>query len=228
MPNSPLRVSALRGLGAYANVFAMESFVDEMAVAAGEDPVAFRLRYMREERARAVIEAAAGKAGWQPASRPNGSGRGRGFAFAQYKNRQVYMAAVVDLSVDRASGQVNLERAVVAADAGQIVNPEGLSSQVEGAFTQSASWTLKEQVAFGRQGITSSDWSSYPILRFREAPEIEVVLLNRPCSPFLGVGEGAMGPAPAAIANAIYDAVGVRMRTVPFTPERIVAALCRL
>jgi CO/xanthine dehydrogenase Mo-binding subunit len=135
------------------------------------------------------------------------------------------MAAVVDLSVDRASGQVQLERAVVAADAGQIVNPEGLSSQVEGAFTQSASWTLREEVTFDRQGVTSTDWNSYPILRFREAPEIEVVLLNRPGSPYLGVGEGAMGPAPAAIANALYDAVGVRMRLVPFTPERIKAAL---
>ena len=228
LPDSPLRVSALRGLGSFANVFAMESFVDEMAQAAGEDPVAFRLRYMREERARAVIEAAAAKAGWQPATRPRGTGSGRGFAFAQYKNRQVYMAAVVDLAVDRASGQVRLERAVIAADAGQIVNPEGLSSQVEGAFTQSASWTLKEEVTFDRRGVTSLNWKSYPILRFREAPEIEVVLLNRPGSPWLGVGEGAMGPAPAAIANAIYDAVGVRIRRIPFTPERVKAALVEM
>jgi nicotinate dehydrogenase subunit B len=230
LPDSPLRVSALRGLGSFANVFALESFVDEMAQAAGADPVAFRLRYMREARARAVIEAAAEKAGWQPAPRSRaarspGDGRGRGFAFAQYKNRQVYMAAVVDLAVDRASGRILLERAVIAADAGQIVNPEGLSSQVEGAFTQSASWTLKEEVTYDRHGVTSTDWGSYPILRFREAPEIEVVLINRPGSPFLGVGEGAMGPAPAAIANAIYDAVGVRMRSIPFTPERVKAAL---
>ncbi len=225
LPDSPLRVSALRGLGSYANVFAMESFVDEMAQAVGEDPVEFRLRYMAEERARAVIEAAAQRANWQSAARPRKTGHGRGFAFAQYKNRQVYMAAVVDLSVDRASGHVYLERAVVAADAGQIVNPEGLSSQVEGAFTQSASWTLKEKVTFDRRGVTSTDWNSYPILRFREAPEIDVVLVNRPGSPFLGVGEGAMGPAPAAIANAIYDAVGVRLRLVPFTPERVKAAL---
>jgi CO/xanthine dehydrogenase Mo-binding subunit len=225
VPDSPLRVSALRGLGSYANVFALESFVDEMAQAAGEDPVAFRLRYTVEERARAVIEAAVEKANWQPTQRPRNTGRGRGFAFAQYKNRQVYVAAVVDLRVDRVSGQVRVERAVVAADAGQIVNPDGLSSQVEGAFTQAASWTLVEQVTYDRQGVTSTDWNSYPILRFREAPEIEVVLLNRPGAPFLGVGEGAMGPAPAAIANAIYDAVGVRMRAIPFTPERMKAAL---
>ena len=228
LPDSPLRASALRGLGSYANVFAMESFVDEMAQAAGEDPVAFRLRYMSEERARAVIEAAAEKADWQPAARPRKTGHGRGFAFAQYKNRQVYMAAVVDLTVDRASGQVRLERAVISADAGQIVNPEGLSSQVEGAFTQSASWTLKEEVTFDRHGVTSTDWNSYPILRFREAPEIQVVLLDRPGSPIVGVGEGAMGPAPAAIANAIYDAAGVRMRVTPFTPERVKAALAEM
>jgi CO/xanthine dehydrogenase Mo-binding subunit len=203
----------------------MESFIDELAQMAGADPVQFRLRYLADERARAVIEAVAERAGWQPSTRPRGDGRGRGFAFAQYKNRQVYVAAIVDLSVDRASGRVRMERAVVAADAGQIVNPDGLSNQVEGAFVQSASWTLKEEVTFDRHAITSTDWNSYPILRFRETPEIETVLLNRPGSPFIGVGEGAMGPAPAAIANAIYDAVGVRMRRIPFTPERVQAAL---
>jgi CO/xanthine dehydrogenase Mo-binding subunit len=225
LPDSPLRVAALRGLGSYANVFAMESFVDEIAVAAGVDPVAFRLTYLDEPRARDVIEAAAERANWQAAPRPRGEGRGRGFAFAQYKNSQVYMAAVVDLRVDRESGRIALERAVIAADAGQVVNPEGLSNQIEGAFTQSSSWTLKEEVTFERHGITSTDWRSYPILSFGEAPEIEVVLLNRPGSPYLGVGEGAMGPAPAAIANAVYDAVGVRLRCIPFTPARVKAAL---
>jgi CO/xanthine dehydrogenase Mo-binding subunit len=187
----------------------------------------YRLRHLQEPRARAVIEAAVERARWQAAPRPQGTGRGRGFAFSQYKNRQVYMAAVVDVRVDRESGQIHVERAVVAADAGQIVNPEGLSSQIEGAFTQSTSWTLKEEVQFDRKGVTSTDWSSYPILGFREAPEIEVILLNRPGSPYLGVGEGAMGPAPAAIANAVYDAVGVRLRTIPFTPERVLEALAR-
>jgi CO/xanthine dehydrogenase Mo-binding subunit len=212
-------------LGSYANVFAMESFVDEMALAAGRDPVEFRLRYLEEPRARAVIEAAADRANWTAMPRPRGNGCGRGFAFSQYKNRQVYMAAVVDLSVDRASGLIRVQRAVVAADVGQIVNPEGLSSQIEGAFTQSTSWTLKEEVKFDRKGVTSTDWNSYPILGLREAPEIEVILLNRPGAPYLGVGEGAMGPAPAAIANAVYDAVGVRLRTIPFTPERVKATL---
>jgi CO/xanthine dehydrogenase Mo-binding subunit len=225
LPDSPLRVSALRGLGSYANVFAVESFLDELAQVAGADPVQFRLRYLADERARAVLEAVAEKAGWQPAARPCGNGHGRGVAFAQYKNRQVYVATIVDLDVDRTSGQIRLERAIIAAEAGQIVNPDSLSSQIEGAFLQSASWTLKEQVTTDRHSITSTDWHSYPILRFRDVPEIETVLLNRPGLPFLGVGEGAMGPAPAAIANAIFDAVGIRLRRIPFTPECVKAAL---
>jgi nicotinate dehydrogenase subunit B len=219
LADSPLRVSALRGLGSYANVFAIESFMDELAHAAGADPVEFRLRYLADERARAVIEAAVARAG------PRREGKGRGIACAQYKNRQAYVAVAVELSVNRASGHIGLERAVVAADAGQIVNPEGLSNQLEGAFVQAASWTLKEQVAFDKEGIISTDWHSYPILRSRDAPEIETVLLNRPGQPYLGLGEGAMGPVPAAIANGVFDAVGVRLREIPFTPERVKAAL---
>jgi CO/xanthine dehydrogenase Mo-binding subunit len=221
LPDTPLRVSALRGLGSYANIFAIESFIDELAHAAGADPVQFRLRYLADERARAVIEAAVEKAGpWI-----EGSGRGRGIAFSRYKNWQSYVAVVVDLSVHQGSGRIDLERAVVAADAGQVVNPDGLSNQLEGAFMQSASWTLKEQVAFDPGGITSLDWRTYPIMRFGDAPEIQTVLLNRPGHPYLGVGEGAQGPASAAIANAVFDAVGVRLRQIPFTPERVKAAL---
>ena len=202
--------------------------MDELAHAAGADPVRFRLNHLEDERARAVIEAVAERADWRPRSRPEGRGRGRGIAFAQYKNRQCYVAVVVDLTVNRDSGQVHLERAIVAADAGQIVNPDSLSNPLEGAFLQSASWTLKEQVAFDEQGVTSVDWYSYPILRFRDAPEIETVLLNRPGAPFLGVGEGAQGPVPAAITNAIFDAVGARLRQIPFKPERVKAALERI
>jgi CO/xanthine dehydrogenase Mo-binding subunit len=212
-------------LGSYANVFAIESFVDELAHKAGADPLEFRLRYLADERARAVVVAAAEKASWRPRARPRGEGRGRGIAFAQYKNRQSYVAVVVDLSVNRGSGQIRLERAVVAVDAGQIVNPNGLSNQLEGAFVQSASWTLNEQVAFDQQGVCSVDWYSYPILRFRDAPEIETVLVNRPGQPYLGLGEGAQGPVPAAIANAVFDAVGVHLRQIPFRPERVKAAL---
>jgi CO/xanthine dehydrogenase Mo-binding subunit len=222
--DSPLRVSALRGLGSYANVFAIESFVDELAQRAGVDPVDFRLCYLEDERARAVVEAAAQRAGWQSRQRPRRDGQGRGFAFSQYKNRQCYVAVVVDLTADQKSGEIHLERAIIAADVGQIVNPAGLSNQLEGACLQSASWTLREEVSFDRHSVTSLNWRSYPILRSRDAPEIETVLLNRPGRPWLGVGEGAMGPTPAAIANAVYDAIGVRLRQIPFTPERVKAA----
>jgi CO/xanthine dehydrogenase Mo-binding subunit len=226
-PESPLRVSALRSLGAYANVFAIESFMDELALIAGIDPLAFRLRHLSDDRAKAVLQAAADKAGWQPRSRPAGDGQGRGIALARYKNRQCYAAVVVDAEVDRASGAIHVARAVIAADAGQIVNPDGLSNQLEGGLVQAASWTLFEQVTFDAQGITSRDWDSYPILRFTDAPVIETVLLNRPGLPFLGGGEASQNPTPAAIANAVFDAIGVRLRQLPFTPARVLAALKR-
>jgi CO/xanthine dehydrogenase Mo-binding subunit len=221
-PDSPLRVSAMRGLGYYANVFAIESFVDELARAAGADPVAFRLRYLDDPRARDVIEAAVAKAGPRPDPPEDPSvARGRGVAFAQYKNRQSYVAVVVDLTVHRESGRIRLERAVLAADSGQIVSPDGLSNQLEGGFIQAASWTLKEQVTFDAHGVTSLDWRTYPILRAPEAPIVETVLLDRPGAPFLGVGEGTHGPVPAAIANAVCDATGARLRRIPFTPARL-------
>ncbi len=227
-PNSPLRVSALRSLGAYANVFAIESFMDELAVAAGIDPVVFRLRHLTDDRSKAVIKAAADKANWQPRSRPSGQGHGRGIAFAQYKNRQSYASVVVDVHIDQDNGTIHLKRVVIAADAGQIVNPDGLSNQLEGGFVQAASWTLLEQVSFDETGITSLDWDTYPILRFSESPVIETVLLNRPGMPFLGSGEAAQNPTPAAIANAVFDAIGIRLRQIPFTPERVKAALDNL
>ena len=224
-PESPLRVSAMRSLGAYANVFAIESFMDELALAAGIDPLEFRLRHLNDDRAEAVLQAAADKAGWEPRSRPAGAGRGRGMALARYKNRQCYAAVIVDVEVDRTTGAIHLSHAVIAADAGQIVNPDGLSNQLEGGLVQAASWTLFEQVKFDENGITSRDWDSYPILRFTDAPVIETVLLNRPGLPFLGGGEASQNPTPAAIANAVFDAVGVRLRQIPFTPDRILAAL---
>jgi CO/xanthine dehydrogenase Mo-binding subunit/aerobic-type carbon monoxide dehydrogenase small subunit (CoxS/CutS family) len=225
IPDSPLRVSALRGLGAYGNVFAIESFMDELAHKAGIDPVEFRLRQLEDERARAVIAAAANKANWRTKTRDQADGFGQGMAFAQYKNRQCYTAVVVDLEVDRSTGQITLERAIIAADAGQIVSADGLSNQLEGSFVQAASWTLNEEVSFNQEGVTSRDWDSYPILRFPQAPKIETVLLNRPGLPFLGSGEAAQGPTPAAIANAVFAALGVRLREIPFTPERVRAAL---
>jgi CO/xanthine dehydrogenase Mo-binding subunit len=214
----------LRTLGGYANVFALESFVDEMAAAAGADPVEFRLRHLRDARARAVIEAAAKRAGWTPAKRGDGT-RGRGVGFARYKNLACYCAVVADVVVDRVSGRVRVARAVAALDAGQIVNPDGVTNQIEGGIIQSTSWTLKESVRFDRTRVTTRSWADYPIVRFDEVPEVEVVLLDRPDDRFLGVGEGAQGPAAAAIANAIAHATGRRLRALPFTPERVKQAL---
>lgn len=225
VPQSPLRTSSLRSLGAYANIFAVESFMDELAQAAGADPVAFRLQHLADERARAVITAVAEQAAWEPGTRPAGNGHGRGLAFAQYKNSHCYAAIIVTVAVDLENGEIQLKQVFIAADAGQIVNPDGLSNQLEGGFVQAASWTLYEQVAFDSRGITSRDWNSYPVLRFPGAPEIKTVLLNRPHLPFLGSGEATQGPTPAAIANAVFDATGVRLRDLPFTAEKVRQAL---
>ncbi|HLJ22186.1 MAG TPA: molybdopterin cofactor-binding domain-containing protein [Stellaceae bacterium] len=224
IPDMPLRVSALRTLGAYANVFAIESFMDELAAAAGADPIEFRLRHLSDPRAKAVIDAAARTAGWQAGSSGTGS-CGRGLGFAHYKNHATYVAVVAEVEVDRATGGVRVIKASCAADAGQIVNPDGLKNQMEGGIVQSTSWTLKEQVTFDRQRITSRDWESYPILTFAEVPEVEVVLIDRPGEPWLGAGEAASGPTAAAIANALAHATGARVRDLPLTPERVKAAL---
>ena len=224
IPEMPIRVSALRTLGAYANVFAMESFMDELALAANADPVAFRLAHMKDARARAVIEAAAKKAGWREGEKGDGT-RGRGIGFAKYKNLACYVAVVAEVEVDRASGVVRVPRAYAATDAGLVINPDGLINQIEGGIVQSASWTLKEQVRFDRAGITSRDWASYPIVTMLEAPKVEVELINRPNERSLGAGEGSQGPAVAAIANAFANATGKRIRDLPMNPERVKAVL---
>ena len=223
--DSPLRVSALRSLGAYANVFAIESFMDELALASNIDPLAFRLRNLADKRARAVLQAAADKVDWRLSRESSAANEGWGMALAQYKNLQCYCAVIVKLRVDRQTGKVEFKRVVIAADAGQVVNPDGLSNQLEGGFVQAASWTLFEEVKFDARGITSIDWESYPIMTFESAPEIETLILNRREMPMLGAGEAAQNPTPAAIANAIYDAVGLRLRDIPFTPEKILAGL---
>jgi CO/xanthine dehydrogenase Mo-binding subunit len=190
------------------------------------DPIDIRLKYLKDQRACTVIEGAAKKAGWGDCGSPSREdGSGRGIAFARYKNSETYTAVIVHLRVQPTSGHINLERVIIAADCGQIVNPDGVSNQLEGSFIQSASMTLKEHVCFDRNSIISSDWYSYPILRFPGIPKIEFVLINQPGLPYLGVGEVAQGPTPAAIANAIFDAVGVRMREIPFLPGRILAGI---
>jgi nicotinate dehydrogenase subunit B len=212
----PLRVSALRALGAYANVFAIESMLDEIASGIGADPVEFRLRHLADPRARAVIEAAANAAGWTPGA--SDGVRGRGIAFARYKNLSAYCAVVAEIEV---AEKIRLLRMVAAVDAGGVVNPDGLVNQIEGGILQAASWTLKEAVQWDEQAVRARSWEDYPILRFDEVPRIEVVLLDRPGQPGLGTGECAAGPTAAAIANALDHALGVRARHLPLTPERL-------
>jgi CO/xanthine dehydrogenase Mo-binding subunit len=219
----PVRVSALRALGGTANVFAIESFMDELAAAAGADPVEFRLRHLKDPRARAVIETAARKAGWKQGEKGDGT-RGRGVGFARYKNGACYVAVIVEVEI---GNEVAVKRAWAAIDAGLVINPDGLANQTEGGIIQTVSWALKEAVQYDRGRILSSNWSDYPILTFEESPVVEVAIVNRPDDPPLGAGEGTQGPTAAAIANAIHNAMGVRLRDMPFTRERVVAALAQ-
>jgi nicotinate dehydrogenase subunit B len=224
LPAMPLRVSALRALGAYVNVFSIESFMDELALAARADPVEFRLRHLDDPRARDVVTAAAERFGWSAFKKA--PGRGRGFAFARYKNLAAYCAIAVEAEVERETGRTRLVRATAAVDAGQAVNPDGMINQIEGAILQSASWTLYESVSFDDTRITSIDWSTYPILRFDAVPDrIDVHVINRPGQPFLGSGETGQGPTSAALANAVADATGKRFRDLPLTRQRIKAAI---
>ena len=219
----PVRVSALRALGATANIFAIESFMDELAASCGADPVEFRLRHMKDPRARAVIEAVAAKAGWKKSEQGDGT-RGRGIAFARYKNGAIYVAEIAEVEV---GNEIVVKKVWAAIDAGLVINPDGIINQTEGGVIQTVSWALKEGVNYDRNGILSSSWDDYPILGFQDAPQVEVVVINRPDAPPLGAGEGAQGPTTAAIANAIYNAMGVRLRDMPFTRERVMAALSR-
>jgi CO/xanthine dehydrogenase Mo-binding subunit len=216
----PVRTSALRSLGAYANVFAIESFMDELAQAANADPVAFRLRHLGDSRARAVIEAAARRASWSGWV-PN-EGRGHGIGFAKYKNLGAYCAAVAEVEV---SHEVRVNRLILAVDVGLVINPDGVRNQIEGGAIQSTSWTLKEQLKLGEHGVASLSWEDYPILKFSDVPAVEIELIDRPELPSVGAGEAAQGPTAAAIANAVQNALGVRVRDLPLTPERIVAAI---
>jgi CO/xanthine dehydrogenase Mo-binding subunit len=218
---SPIRTSALRALGGFANAFAIECFMDELAEAAGADPVEFRLRHLKDVRARAVIEKVAQMAHWQPNEQGDG-GRGRGIGFARYKNLAAYIAVIAAVSVEE---EVRVTRLWGAVDVGQAINPDGVINQIEGGMIQSASMALKERVDFDKAAILTRTWDEYPILRFTEVPDIEVALINRPEAPPVGAGEGTQGPVAAAIGNAIHNALGARLRDMPFTRDRIVAAL---
>ncbi|MET0700150.1 MAG: molybdopterin cofactor-binding domain-containing protein, partial [Mycobacterium sp.] len=216
----PLRTSALRSLGALLNVFAIESFMDELATAAGRDPVEYRLAHLTDQRGRAVIEAAVRKSRWDSWS--GGEAIGRGIGYARYKNSSAYCAVVAEVE---AVSEVRVRRLTIAVDAGLVINPDGAENQIEGGAIQATSWALKERVRFNALTVTSDTWETYPILRFSEVPAVDVELLPGNGNPSLGVGETAQGPTAAAIGNALYDALGVRVRTMPFTAEQIVAAM---
>ena len=229
--DTPLRSSNLRSPGKVGNCFAVESFTDEVAAAAGADPVAFRLRYLKDPRGIEVIQRAAARMGWRPRPSPQAVNpaatvlTGRGIAFVHYKHNENYVAVGMEVEVERRSGRIRVTRVVCAHDCGLIINPDCVQNQLEGSILQSLSRTLLEEVVFDRSGVTSVDWASYPILTFPDAPPIEFELINRPEVPPLGVGEAASTPVPAALSNAVFDATGARLRTAPFRPDRVKAAL---
>lgn len=231
LKDTPLRPSNLRAPGKVANVFAVESFTDELAAAAGSDPVEFRLRWLTDPRGVEVLKRTTNMIGWQKRPSPNPqrvqghSLVGRGVAYVRYKQAENYVAVAMEVAVARISGKVSVRRVTCAHDCGLIINPDGLRNQVEGSIVQTLSRALHEEVKFDRSRVTSIDWATYPILTFPEAPSIEVALIDRPELPPLGAGEAATSPVAAALANAIFDATGVRLRSVPFTPDKLEAAL---
>jgi nicotinate dehydrogenase subunit B len=215
----PVRTSALRTLGAQGNVFAIESFLDEIAAERGDDPVAFRLRHLTDERAKDVIRAAAKRANWKPAAKP---GIGHGIGFARYKNTGAYCAVVAEIEGEE---DIRVKRLSVAVDVGEAINPDGVINQIEGGAIQATSWVLKERVRFDTDRITSNSWTEYPILRFSEVPAVEVDVIQRPEVDPVGAGEAAHGPLTAAIANAVFDCLGVRVRNLPITRDSLIAAM---
>jgi len=220
----PLRSSNIRAPGKVANCFAVESFADELAAAARRDPVEFRLQGLSDPRAIEVLKRTAALLGWKARPSPGPGGVGRGIAFIHYKNNESYVAVAMEAEVDKASGAIRVRRVACAHDCGLIINPDALRLQIEGNILQTLSRTLFEETTFDRSRVTSIDWASYPILAFPDAPEILVDLVSRPQEPPLGAGEAAATPVPAALASAVFDAVGIRLRTVPFTRERVKAA----
>ncbi|MCK1452414.1 xanthine dehydrogenase family protein molybdopterin-binding subunit [Bradyrhizobium sp. 35] len=215
----PVRTSALRTLGGQGNVFAIESLLDEVAALRGEDPIAFRLRHLRDERAKDVIRAAARRAQWKPQKQ---AGIGHGVGFARYKNTGAYCAAIAEVE---GTEDIRVKRLTLAVDVGEAINPDGVINQIEGGAIQATSWVLKERVRFDRTRVTSTSWTDYPILTFSEVPMVDVEIVQRPEIEPVGAGEAAHGPVTAAIANAVYDCLGVRVRDLPITRDKIIAAM---
>ena len=225
LKDAPLRPSNIRAPGKVANTFAVESFADELAALAGADPVEFRLRGLSDARGIEVLKRAAALIGWQARTTRSNSGTGRGIAYCHYKHSETYVAMAMEVEVARASGRIQVRRVACAHDCGLVINPDALRAQIEGNILQTLSRTLFEEVKFDRSRVTSTSWATYPILAFPDVPEIRIDLVLRQNLPPLGGGEASSAPVPAALANAVYDACGARLRTAPFTPERVKTAM---
>jgi CO/xanthine dehydrogenase Mo-binding subunit len=229
LADTPLRPSWIRSPGRMQNTFANEAFLDELAVAAKADPFEFRIRYLDDPRGEEVLKRLQAFAKWQGRAslKRTGSGTamGRGVAYVKYELRRTYVGIVATVEVDRKTGDIRVKHFAVVQDCGQVINPDGSKNQVEGNLLQTTSRTLKEQVRFDRSRVTSVDWASYPILTFPEIPDVDIELIDRPAEKPWGVGEPSAAVVPAAIANAVFDAVGVRLRSVPFLPGKVLAAM---
>lgn len=213
----PLRVSSLRSLGAFANIVALESFMDMLAERAGTDPLAFRLAHLSDKRAIAVLE----KVGEMTATETVAASEGVGYAFMRYKNTEAYVSVAAKVAVDKNRGQLQLLHLWAAVDVGEVINPDGIRNQLEGGMLQAASWILKEEVTFDESTITSVDWQWYPIFRFQDVPQMDVMVMDRSEEPAVGAGEPVLPPTGAAIANAVYHACGVRVYAFPISAEKL-------
>jgi CO/xanthine dehydrogenase Mo-binding subunit len=229
LETTPLRSSWIRTPGRMQNTFANEAFLDELAAAAGADPLEFRLRYLDDPRGRELLGRLARLAKWEARPSPRKAegdvAAGRGISYVKYELARTYVGAVAEVEVDRKSGEVRVARFFVVHDCGQVINPDGIRNQIEGNIVQTVSRTLLEELTFSRAAVTSLDWESYPILRFPAVPAIEIELVDRPAEKPWGAGEPSAAVVPSAISNAVFDAVGARLRSVPFTPARVKAAI---
>ncbi|MGA2233883.1 MAG: molybdopterin cofactor-binding domain-containing protein [Terriglobales bacterium] len=229
LAETPLRPSWIRAPGRMQNTFGNESFMDELAAAAGADPLEFRLRYLNDPRGVELLKRLASFAQWQGRKSPKREtgdvATGRGLTYIKYELARTYVGAVADVEVNRKSGEIRVKHFAVVQDCGQIINPDGVKNQVEGNVTQTVSRVLKEEVTFDRSRVTSLNWASYPILTFPEMPDVDIELIDRPTEKPWGVGEPSAAVVPSAISNAVFDAVGVRLRSVPFTPAKVRAAI---
>jgi CO/xanthine dehydrogenase Mo-binding subunit len=230
LAETPFKPSWIRTPGRLQNTYANEAFMDELAAAAGVDPLEFRLRHLRDPRGEELLHRLAALAKWESRpspSRSQGSDvvRGRGMTYVKYELNRTYIGAVAEVEVNRGTGEIRVPRFFVVHDCGQVINPDGLRNQIEGNVVQTVSRTLKEELTFDRSMVTSLDWNSYPILTFPEVPEVVIELLDRPQERPWGAGEPSAAVIPSAISNAVFDATGVRLRSVPYTPKRVKAAM---